>query len=111
MQTLVQRAQAFADVTRLRILLLLLEGEATVSDIVARLGVPQPRVSMHLAFLRKVGVVSVVRLGRQRVYHPDAACIEAVLTALGALTPNTPPRSPRATREVRRNTNMRQART
>ena len=54
MQTLVQRAQAFADVTRLRILTLLLEGEATVSDIVTRLGVPQPRASMHLAFLRKV---------------------------------------------------------
>ena len=111
MQTLVQRAQAFADVTRLRILQLLLEGEATVSDIVARLGVPQPRVSMHLAFLRKVGLVSVARLGRQRVYHPDAARIEAVLTALGALTPSTPPRSPQATREVRRNTSMRQART
>src|SRR5262252_5715967 len=102
MQTHVQRAQAFADLTRLRILLLLLEGEATVSDIVTRLGVPQPRASMHLAFLRKVGLVSVARLGRQRVYHPDAARIEAVLTALGGL----PPRSSQATREVRRNTTM-----
>jgi hypothetical protein len=53
----------------------------------------------------------VARLGRQRIYHPDAAHIEAVLTALGTLTPNTPPRSPQATREVRRNTTLRQART
>jgi DNA-binding transcriptional ArsR family regulator len=111
MQMLVQRAQAFADVTRLRILLLLLEGEATVSDIVTRLGIPQPRASMHLAFLRQVGLVSVARLGRQRIYHPDAARIEAVLTALRAPTPSTPHRSPQATREVRRNTAMRQART
>src|SRR6266851_795373 len=95
---LVQRAQAFADVTRMRILLLLLEGEATVSDIVTRLGIPQPRASTHLAFLRKVGLVSVARLGRQRVYHPDAARIEAVLTALRSPTPDTPPRSPQATR-------------
>jgi DNA-binding transcriptional ArsR family regulator len=111
MHILAQRAQAFADVTRLRILMLLLEGEDTVSDIVTRLGVPQPRASMHLAFLRKVGLVSVARLGRQRIYRPDAARIEAVLTALRALTPGAPHRSPQATREIRRNTAIRQART
>ena len=110
-RALVQRAQAFADVTRMRILQLLLEGEATVSDIVARLGVPQPRASTHLAFLRQVGLVSVDRLGRQRVYRPDAARIEAVLEALRALIPTTPPRSLQAVREVQRNTAMRQART
>ncbi len=111
MRALVQRAQAFADVTRMRILQLLLEGEATVSDIVTRLGVPQPRASTHLAFLRQVGLVSVDRLGRQRVYRPDTARIEAVLEALRSLTPPTPPRSLQAVREVRRNTAMRQART
>jgi DNA-binding transcriptional ArsR family regulator len=110
-QLLVQHAQAFADVTRMRILLLLLEGETTVSDIVMRLGIPQPRASTHLAFLRKVGLVSVHRLGRQRVYHPDAAHITAVLEALRAGTPTTPPRSPQAERQVRHNTAMRQART
>jgi DNA-binding transcriptional ArsR family regulator len=110
-QVLAQRAQAFADVTRLRILSLLLEGETTVSDIVTRLGVPQPRASTHLAFLRRAGLVSVDRLGRQRVYRPDATRIEAVLAALQAFTPTTPPRSLQAVREVRRNTAMRQART
>jgi DNA-binding transcriptional ArsR family regulator len=108
---LVQRAQAFADSTRMRILLLLLEGEATVSDIATRLGVPQPRVSTHLACLRQVGLVSVARLGRQHIYRPDTGRIEAVLEALRALTPTTPPRSLQAVREVRRNTTMRQART
>ncbi len=111
MDLLVQRAQAFADVTRMRILLLLLEGEATVSDIVTRLGIPQPRASTHLAFLRKVGLVSVHRLGRQRVYHPDAAHITAVLEALRAGLPPAPSRSAQAERQVRHNTAMRQART
>jgi DNA-binding transcriptional ArsR family regulator len=108
---LVQSAQAFADATRMRILLLLLEGEATVSDIVTRLGIPQPRVSTHLAFLRKVGLVSVADLGRQRRYRPDVARIEAVLEALQALTPTTPRRSPQARRELQGNTAIRQART
>jgi DNA-binding transcriptional ArsR family regulator len=108
---LVQSAQAFADVTRMRILLLLLEGEATVSDIVTRLGVPQPRVSTHLACLRKVGLVSVDHLGRQRRYRPDVARIEAVLEALRALTPTTPRQSPQARRELQGNTAIRQART
>jgi DNA-binding transcriptional ArsR family regulator len=111
MQILVQRPQAFADVTRRRILLVLLEGETTVSDIVTRLDIPQPHASTHLAFLRKVGLVSVDRLGRQRVYRPDATRIKAVLEALQAFTPTTPPRSQQAGREVRRNTTMRQART
>jgi DNA-binding transcriptional ArsR family regulator len=108
---LVQRAQAFADATRMRILLLFLEGETTVSDIVTRLGVPQPRVSTHLAFLRKVGLVSVDHLGRQRRYRPDVARIEAVLDALRPLTPTTPRRSPQARRESQGNTAIRQART
>jgi len=95
----------------MRILLLLLEGEATVSDIVTRLGIPQPRVSTHLAFLRKVGLVSVAELGRQRRYRPEVARIEAVLEALQALTPTTPRRSPQARREIQGNTAIRQART
>lgn len=39
-----------------------------VSWIVDELGWPQPQVSKHLAVLREVGLVSVVRQGRQRMY-------------------------------------------
>jgi DNA-binding transcriptional ArsR family regulator len=111
MQHLVQLAQAFANETRLGILNLLLDGEATVSDLVTRLGLPQPRVSTALAQLCKAGVVSVAMAGRQRVYRVDAGRIKAVLHALQALAPITPRRSPQATREVRGNTAIRQART
>lgn len=111
MQHLVQLGQAFANETRLGILTLLLDGEATVSDMVTRLGLPQPRVSTSLAQLCKAGVVSVTVAGRQRVYRVDAGRIKAVLNALQALAPMTPRLSPQATREVRGNTTMRQART
>ncbi len=111
MQHLVQLAQTFADETRLRILTLLLGGDAAVSDVATRLALPQPRVSTHLAQLRKAGLVSVAMAGRQRVYRVDAARVKAVVDALQALAPTTPRRSPQATREVRRNTAMRQART
>ena len=49
--------RAFSDRTRLRILHLLTEGELCVCDLVAVLRVPQPRVSRHLAYLRRAGLV------------------------------------------------------
>ncbi len=111
MQSLVQIAQALADETRLRLLYLLLDGDATVNDLVTRLDIPQPRVSTHLALLRQAGLVSVVIKGRQRVYRVDTAHVRAALEALQALASPIPPRSSQATREVRRDSTVRQART
>jgi ArsR family transcriptional regulator len=50
--------RAFCDRTRLRILSLLQAGESCVGDIVESLQVPQPRVSRHLAYLRRAGLVT-----------------------------------------------------
>ena len=50
--------RAFSDRTRLRILHLLLSGELCVCDLVRVLGVPQPKVSRHLSYLRKAGLVT-----------------------------------------------------
>src|SRR5262245_62958076 len=44
------------------------EGGRDVSWLVAEVGWPQPQVSKHLGVLRKVGLVSVVRKGRRRMY-------------------------------------------
>ena len=52
-----QMFRAFSDRTRLRILSVLRQGELCVGDLVAVLGVPQPKVSRHLAYLRKSGLV------------------------------------------------------
>lgn len=49
--------KALADDTRLRILALLQAGEICVCDIHGSLGLSQPTVSRHLAYLRKSGLV------------------------------------------------------
>jgi ArsR family transcriptional regulator, arsenate/arsenite/antimonite-responsive transcriptional repressor len=55
--------RAFADPTRLRILHLLTSGELCVCDLVDVLRVPQPKVSRHLAYLRRAGLVLARRDG------------------------------------------------
>ena len=55
--------QALSDATRLRILGLLLTGEVCVCDIHESLNLPQPKVSRHLAYLRKAGLVETRRDG------------------------------------------------
>jgi ArsR family transcriptional regulator, arsenate/arsenite/antimonite-responsive transcriptional repressor len=57
LQSLETLFAALADGTRLRILALLQAGEICVCDIHGSLGLPQPTVSRHLAYLRKAGLV------------------------------------------------------
>jgi ArsR family transcriptional regulator len=60
---------AFADPTRLRILSLLqAEREICVCDLCEVLGEAQPKVSRHLATLRRVGLVQVRRDGKWKHY-------------------------------------------
>jgi|SRR5579862_8792008 len=40
-----------------------------VGTIVLALGLPQPAVSKHLGVLREVGIVSVKKLGKSRIYE------------------------------------------
>ena len=58
-----------SDLTRLRIVELLLEGEKNVSELVALLGQPQSRVSNHLACLRWCGYVDGRRDGKFVYYR------------------------------------------
>jgi ArsR family transcriptional regulator len=55
--------RAFADRTRLRILYLLRPGELCVCDLVRVIGVPQPKISRHLAYLKKSGLVTARKDG------------------------------------------------
>jgi ArsR family transcriptional regulator, arsenate/arsenite/antimonite-responsive transcriptional repressor len=55
--------RAFSDRTRLRILHVLQGGEVCVGDIVEILQAPQPRISRHLAYLRKANLVIVRKSG------------------------------------------------
>jgi ArsR family transcriptional regulator, arsenate/arsenite/antimonite-responsive transcriptional repressor len=49
--------RAFSDRNRLRILHILRHGEICVGDLVKTLRIPQARVSRHLAYLRRAGLV------------------------------------------------------
>src|SRR5208282_1183073 len=58
--------------------LLARRGALAVGTLVVTLGLPQPAVSKHLGVLRKVGVVAVVKQGKQRVYNLEAAKLKTV---------------------------------
>ncbi|MFM9957299.1 MAG: ArsR/SmtB family transcription factor [Phycisphaerales bacterium] len=53
-------------------------GAMPVGALMADLGLPQPTVSKHLAVLRRVGLVGVSRVGRQRVYRLKAENLKPV---------------------------------
>jgi len=76
--------KALADKTRLRILALLGSNEVCVCHIHDSLGLPQPTVSRHLAYLRKSGLVVTRRDGvwmHYQVSRSLSPVIRGVVTA------------------------------
>ncbi|MDD9370069.1 MAG: metalloregulator ArsR/SmtB family transcription factor [Acidimicrobiales bacterium] len=69
---------AVADVSRRRLLDALGTGEATVGQLVDRLGLSQPQVSKHLAVLRAVDLVLVRVDGRRRWYRVNGPALRPV---------------------------------
>lgn len=69
MDSLLDILRATGEPTRLRILLLLQEGELTVTELVQILGQSQPRVSRHLKLLASSGLVEWVREGSWVFYR------------------------------------------
>lgn len=81
--------RALADPTRLRLLNLMGDQELCVCFFVEVLNAPQPKISRHLAYLRKAGLVSARREGKwmhYRITVPSDAHASAILrTALDSL--------------------------
>ena len=78
--------KAFADETRLRLLSLVSRGELCVCDLMEVLGVPQSKVSQHLAALRSAGLVTARREGRWKHYtlaRPGGRVHARLLSCLG----------------------------
>ncbi|GGS53272.1 MULTISPECIES: ArsR/SmtB family transcription factor [Actinokineospora] len=69
---------AVAEPRRRQILDLLAEGERSVTDLVAAMGIVQPLVSKHLRVLREVGLVDVREVGRQRLYRLNGEPLRAI---------------------------------
>ena len=61
--------KALADRTRLRLLNLMAAGEVCVCFFVEVLGTNQPKISRHLAYLRRAGVVAARREGKWMHYR------------------------------------------
>jgi ubiquinone/menaquinone biosynthesis C-methylase UbiE len=66
---LVTALKAAAEPTRLRILLLLAQGELNVKDLTQVLGQSQPRISRHLKLLTEAGLVERFREGSWVYFH------------------------------------------
>ena len=69
---------AVAEPRRRQILDLLADGETSVNELVARLGLAQPQVSKHLRVLREVGLVEVRDAGRQRMYRLNGRSLKPI---------------------------------
>jgi len=74
--------KALANRHRLMIVCQLIDGERSVGDLAAALGIRDSTVSQHLALLRKDGLVDTRRDGQTIFYaiaHPAARAIVEVL--------------------------------
>ena len=69
---------AVAEPRRRAILDVLADGERSVNDLVAELGMAQPQVSKHLRVLREVGAVDVRDEGRRRLYRINGAALKPI---------------------------------
>lgn len=63
MESLVQYFRALSEEIRLRILMLLTHGELCVCDIMDVLEEPQSKISRHLSYLKRSGVITSKRVG------------------------------------------------
>ena len=72
--------KALADKTRLRILALLGSDEVCVCHLHDTLGVPQPTVSRHLAYLRRTKLVDARRDDATRSHQGVVRCNEGQAT-------------------------------
>ena len=80
--TLVTLFQALADPTRLRLLNLMAAGEVCVCFFVEVFEEPQPKISRHLAYLRRAGLVTARRDGKWMHYSLTMPADPAVAEVL-----------------------------
>lgn len=64
-----QLFRALADPTRLRLINLMSEQEICVCYFIEVIGAPQPKISRHLAYLRRAGIVAARRQGKWMHYR------------------------------------------
>lgn len=88
--TLLERFQAVAEETRLRIVRLLSERELCVCELQDELGAAQSRLSFHLRRLKDAGVVTDRREGRWIYYALVPEALEDMRAFLSDVRPAEP---------------------
>lgn len=77
-ERLVAFFQALADVTRLKLVGLLAQGEKSVDELASLLEIKQPTVSHHLSKLRLLGIVGLRKEGQTHVYSLDEEMVRGM---------------------------------
>jgi ArsR family transcriptional regulator len=77
--------RALADRTRLRLLNLMGDGEVCVCFLVEALKMSQPKISRHLAYLRRAGIVAARRDGKWMHYRLASQADSRAAEILGAV--------------------------
>ena len=81
-ETLLEFLKVLADKSRIRILGILSEKEATVKEIAAELGLKEPTVSVHLALLKSCGLAVMRQQGTSHYYSLRQESIHGLLKDL-----------------------------
>jgi ArsR family transcriptional regulator, arsenate/arsenite/antimonite-responsive transcriptional repressor len=89
-QDLIEFAKALASESRMNILLLFMEGQAemTVNQIAEAVNLGQPTVSEHLAIMKRSGLLTSTKRGKEVYYRPDRAKIAHSLELLTGILRN-----------------------
>ena len=111
-ETLVELEQLFlalSDKTRLKLLALMSGGTVSVGFLADSLGLSQPKISRHLAYLRSSGLVSTQRDGKWVYYSiemPSRREVRHILTeTLASLGPAAKPDAVSSTDSLETNSN------
>jgi DNA-binding transcriptional ArsR family regulator len=78
-------AQALADATRRRILLMLRDAQLTAGTVARAFDVSRPAISRHLRVLREAGLVIDEPEGRKRVYRLELCALDELEKFLAEL--------------------------
>ncbi len=85
-QELLDFTKAIGSESRMQILLLFLDGqERTVNQITEAVGLGQPTTSEHLAIMKRSGILTAEKRGKEVYYRPDRIQIAHYLDVLSNL--------------------------
>ncbi len=86
----VDHFKALGDVTRLKILMMLCNGEKCACDIQANFDLKQPTISHHMKILQQVGLISCDKRGKWIFYSLKPEKFEQIMTFIDSKLSSEP---------------------